>query len=240
MFGFAWLTVRQAQVALRSGRLEEALRLVELPAVRNHRRAVELLAKIAKAYVDRGEQHLKRDDVTAAWADLLQADQLGVAPKVSERLRQGLIGLGLAELRALLQTGDTARAEESVMKLRQRGVASAELGVLEEGLRGWLRAKELAGRGEFGLALDVISPAGRLLGVNSRVEAFHADLLEGRQKLSSTCWPGCIEAAAAHGGRGVELSEAVPSPRSCSTSRRGRENKGLAGAGAVRKPGPGR
>lgn len=209
MFGFAWLTVRQAQVALRNGRLEEALRLVELPAVRNHRRAVELLTKIARGYVDRGEQHLKRDDVTAAWADLLQAEQLGVAPKFGERLRQGLIGLGLAELRALLQTGDTAQAEEAVMKLRQRGVAAAELGVMEEGLRGWLRAKELAGRGEFSLALDVIAPAARLLGVNSRVEAFHADLLQHRSTVPELL-ARLHEAATAERWREVvELSEMV-------------------------------
>src|SRR5262245_39201107 len=182
MFGLAWLTLRQAQVALRNGRLEEALRLIELPAVRNHRRAVELHASIARAYVERGEQHLKRDDTIAAWADLLQAEQLGVPPKVGERLRQTLTSLGLAELRAQLQNGDTIRAEVAVMKLRQRGAASAELGVLEEGLRGWIRARELAGRGEFPLAVDLVSQAGRLLGINSRLEAFHAELLQHQQR----------------------------------------------------------
>lgn len=209
MFGFAWLTVRQAQVALRNGRLEEALRLVELPGVRNHRRAVELHTNIAKGYIDRGEQHLKRDDAAAAWADLLQAEQLGVAPKFGERLRQGLTGLGIAELRALLQTGDTGRAEEAVMKLRQRGVASAELGVLEEGLRGWLRAKELAGRAEFGLALEVVTQTSQLIGVNSRMEAFHADLLENKQKFPDLL-ARLHEAARSERWREVvELSEMV-------------------------------
>jgi hypothetical protein len=182
MFGFAWLTLRQAQEALRNGRLEEALRLVEQPAVRNHRRAGELLARLAKSFVERGEQHLKRDDTGAAWADLLQAEQLGVAPRTGERLRQTLTSLGVAELRAQLQAGDTTRAEETVMKLRQRGAASAELGILEDGLRGWIRARELSGRGEFALAIDVVTHAGRLLGVNSRLESFHAELLEHRQK----------------------------------------------------------
>lgn len=209
MFGFAWLTVRQAQVALRNGRLEEALRLVEQPAVRNHRRAVELLANIARAYVERGEQHLKRDNAAAAWADLLQAEQLGVAPKVSERLRQGLTGLGVAELRGLLQAGDTGRAEEAVMKLRQRGAASPELGVLEEGLRGWLRARELAGRAEFRLAVEAASQAGRLLGVNSRLESFHAELLENQQRTPELL-ARLHEAARAERWREVvELSEMV-------------------------------
>lgn len=183
MFGLAWLTLRQAQVALRNGRLEEALRLIESPAVRNHRRAVELLSSLAKAYVERGEQHLKRDDAGQAWADLLQAEQLNVPPKIGDKLRQALTRLGLAELRAKLQAGDTTRAEEAVMMLRQRGVASGELGVLEEGLRGWLRARDLAGRGEFPLAVDVVSQAGRLLGLNARLESFHAELIEHRGRF---------------------------------------------------------
>src|SRR5947199_188754 len=101
MFGFAWLTLRQAQEALRNGRLEEALRLVELPAVRNHRRAGELLAQLARAYLDRGEQRLKADDAEVAWADLLQGELLGAGPRAAERLRQGLTSLAIAEARAL-------------------------------------------------------------------------------------------------------------------------------------------
>jgi len=38
MLGFAWLTLRQAQEALKNGRLEEAQRLLEQPAARSHRR----------------------------------------------------------------------------------------------------------------------------------------------------------------------------------------------------------
>lgn len=183
MFGFAWLTLRQAQEALRNGRLEEALRLVELPAVRHHRRAGELLTQLARAYVERGEQHLRRDDAVTAWADLLQAEQLGVAPRVGERLRQKLTGLALAELRAILQAGDLVRAEEAVVTMRQRGVATTELGILEEGLRGWMRARELAGRGEFALASEVLRPAGLLVGVNARLEAFEAELSQNREKF---------------------------------------------------------
>jgi hypothetical protein len=42
MFGFVWLTLRQAQEAIRYGRLDEALRLLQQPAARSHRRAGEL------------------------------------------------------------------------------------------------------------------------------------------------------------------------------------------------------
>jgi len=41
MFGFAWLTLRQAQEALKNGRLEEAQRLLAQSSVHNHRRTGE-------------------------------------------------------------------------------------------------------------------------------------------------------------------------------------------------------
>ena len=62
MFGFAWLTLRQAQEALRTGRLDEALRLLEQPAVRNHRKAGSLLLDLGRAHVERGERHLQNED----------------------------------------------------------------------------------------------------------------------------------------------------------------------------------
>src|SRR5207237_51960 len=100
-----------------------------------------------------------------------------------DRLRQALTGLGLAELRALLLAGEPERADGAVVRLRQRGVAAAELGVLAEGLGGWLRARELGGQGEMGLALETAERAGRLLGVNARFESFHADLVHHHQAL---------------------------------------------------------
>jgi len=181
MFGFAWLTLRQAQQALRNGRLEEAQRLLEQPAARSHRKAGELLVDLARAFAERGERNLRKDDTEAAWADLLQAEQLGTAHKASERLRQALTSLALAQLRALIQTADLDRAEGTVVRMRQRNVNSLELGTLEEGLRDWLRARELAGRGEFALAVELAAQASRLLGINSRLEAFHTELLRHQQ-----------------------------------------------------------
>jgi tetratricopeptide (TPR) repeat protein len=183
MFGFAWLTLRQAQEALKNGRLEEALRLLEQPAARNHRRAGELLVQLTRAFAERGERQMRLEKTDQAWDDLLQAEALGTAEKSSDRLRQALTSLGLAELRALLLAGEPERAEGAVARLRQRGVAAAELGVLEEALRGWLRARELAGRGELGLALATAERAGRLLGRNACFERFQADLVRHQQEL---------------------------------------------------------
>src|SRR5258708_1394635 len=133
MFGFAWLTLRQAQEALRTGRLDEALRLLEQPAVRNHRKANTLLLALGPAHVERGERHLQNENASSAWADLLAAEKLGATVRAGDRLRQSLVALGITEARAMLQAGNLGGAEELVTRLRQRNVHAPELGVLEEG-----------------------------------------------------------------------------------------------------------
>src|SRR5581483_7028211 len=119
MLGFAWLTFRQAQEALKNGRLDEAQRLLSLPGVQGHRKLEGLLAQLARALVERGERHLRRDDVEAAWRDLLQAEHLQTAAKNTDRLRQALTRLGVAEIRALLQAGEPRRADEALVRFRE-------------------------------------------------------------------------------------------------------------------------
>jgi len=55
MIGFAWLTLRQAQEALKNGRLEDAHRLLGQSAAQGHKRSWELLQQLARGFVQRGE-----------------------------------------------------------------------------------------------------------------------------------------------------------------------------------------
>ena len=177
MFGFAWLAIRQARETLRQGRLEEAHRLLTQPALRDHRAAGQLLAQLVRDYAERAQRHLKHDDTEGAWRDLFQAEQLQTTEKSVESLRQTLTRLGLAEVRALLQTGEIRRADEAIAKLRERRVRSSELQVLEEATRDWLQARELAERGEFALALEAVDRTRRRLPERPCIlEQFLADL----------------------------------------------------------------
>ena len=65
MFGFAWLALRQAQEALKNGRLEEAQRLLTQTSAQGHRRTGELLVHLARGYAERGERQLRLDDGSA-------------------------------------------------------------------------------------------------------------------------------------------------------------------------------
>jgi hypothetical protein len=185
MLGFAWLTLRQAQEALRNGHLEEAQRLLSLPAAANHRRAGPLRQRLAQAIVERGERLLHADDAEGAWRDLLSAEMLHPADKGAERLRQALMRVGITELRTLFQSGDLRRAGEVIARLRERGVRSSELQVLEDAVRGWGEACELADRGEFTFALEAVANLRRLLfGPVAPLEAFAVDLEKRRQDFA--------------------------------------------------------
>jgi tetratricopeptide (TPR) repeat protein len=209
MLGFGWLALRQAQEALRNGRLDEAQRLLSQPAAQGQRGAGDLLARLARAYVERGERQLELDDTEAAWRDLLQAEHLQSAPKATERLRQALGRLGLAEVRALLQVGEPGRADEAVTRLRERGLRSPELRVLEEGVKGWLKAQDLADQGEFGPATGEVERALKLLGPVRRLEEFRNDL-DRRQQAYTGLLAQLHEAADAGRWREVvELAEQV-------------------------------
>ncbi len=182
MLGFGWLALKQAQEAVRKGLLEEARCLVTQPAAQGHKRSWDLLRQIARGFVERGENHLRRDDPQAAWADLVQAEQMGVAGCGAERLRQALVKKGADEVRALLAAGEPARAAEAVARLKERSAYSPDLESLDEAARAWQTAKEQAARGEFANAVQTVERVRRLLpDAVSALEDFRHELQ--RQQL---------------------------------------------------------
>src|SRR5215471_16037815 len=114
MLGFAWLAFKQAQEAIKSGRLEEAQRLLCQGTAQGHKRSWELLREVGKGFVNRGQCHLRHQDAPAAWNDLIAAEQLGIHNSTAGKLRQDLAQLGLQEARTLVEAGEPARALEVI------------------------------------------------------------------------------------------------------------------------------
>jgi hypothetical protein len=207
MLGFAWLALRQAQEALANGRLEEAQRLLGQSCIQGHKREHELLNQLGRAYVERGERRLKHDNTDAAWNDLLQAEQLKVSDGGADQLRQALTNLGLGDARTQLSAGEPDRAVEVVAQLRQRLVKQRELDLLDEAARNWLDARELANRGQFGLALQMLERAGRAIaGPMLRLNEFQRELEVRQNKLA----PLLVQLhGAAEGARWCNVVEAA-------------------------------
>lgn len=179
MLGFGWLVWRQAQEALRQGRLEEVVGLLGKMPSGGQQRWEELRRQLVRTLVERGEKGLRRDDAAAAWRDLLQAEHVGGPDPAPQGLRQALARLGLAEVRALLEAGEPGRAAETCAMLRERGVRQTELDPLEETAREWLRARDLADRGEFAWAAQLGERMRRLwAGPLGALDRFVQDLEE--------------------------------------------------------------
>jgi tetratricopeptide (TPR) repeat protein len=181
MLGFGWLTLKQADEALDNGRLEEAQRLLTQPQAQGRRGVADRLARLARAYVERGERQQRNRDLDAAWRDLIQAEQLLSGDTSPERLRQALTRLGLAEVRALMQSGDPKRADEAVSRLRDKAVRSAELQVLDEAARDWLNAQDLVGKAEFTRAVEALDRAARLLAEDCPALASYRDEIDQKR-----------------------------------------------------------
>jgi hypothetical protein len=195
MLGFGWLTLRQAQEALKAGRLEDAQRLLALPNVQGHKHSWETRQQLARAFAQRGQKHLRQEDVANAWSDLLKAEQVAACEAAATDLRQALTRLGLAEVRALLEVSEPGRAVEAIALLRDRAAQAGELEPLEEGAKNWVQARAEADRGDFGEAVETLQRVQRLLPASARaVERFLFGVHERQQQFHEKL-PALHEAA---------------------------------------------
>src|SRR5262245_52274758 len=163
MFGTAWLTLRQVREALRTGRLEEASRLLGQQGVRGHKKAYQLQEQVIKGFVDRAERNLRVDAIGAAWEDVRKAELLAPNDPAVERFRQRLLSLGRAEVKAALEAGRPGRAAEAIARLRDRAARPAEVEPFDDAARSWLLARETADAGDFSVALQSIDRIRKVL-----------------------------------------------------------------------------
>lgn len=189
MLGVGWLTLRQVRAALQNGRLEEAQQLLNQPAVRGHKKSWELLRQLTKGYVDRGAQHLRQQNMAAAWDDLLKAEAMAPTDQAAQALRISLTREGLAELRSLLEAGETQRAVESVGRLAQKAIAQTELRNLEDAVKDWVLTQDLADRGEFPLARQMFERVRRVIAGGAGIDKFEQDLKDRADRYQDALPP---------------------------------------------------
>jgi tetratricopeptide (TPR) repeat protein len=179
----SWLMLRQAQEALRNGRLDEAFQVANQPAIKEHRRAGEILQQVGQALVARGQLHMQHDNDRAAWKDLLQAELAGVQDKAAVKLRQDLIRRGINETRTFLDAGEPTRAVELARDIQARGVQAPDLKVIAETAESWSLAIDLAARGEFSQAQAVLDRVARH--DSPRLEEFRVEVKKKQRLFDS-------------------------------------------------------
>ena len=114
------IRLKQCEVALSGGRLDEAFTMLAEPAMRGHRRGQELMGEVGKALVARGRQHLAAGSLEAAASDADRAATLGGNLAEVVQLRRA-VSTAMAEQRKANQVRDhvisTARKRVDVGQL---------------------------------------------------------------------------------------------------------------------------
>jgi tetratricopeptide (TPR) repeat protein len=178
--------MRQAETALRDGRLDEAFELAQAADVREHRRGQDLIGRLARALAQRGNEHLTAGRLTQASADCERAAALGGnLPEVAalkaavveqaatrqdlERRKAGAI----AAAREHLRNGELSiggQRLESVDDTCRGEMLREELAVRREQVEGLLaRAEEAVTRTDWTVAVEVLVKARELHSTNARL-----------------------------------------------------------------------
>jgi hypothetical protein len=101
-----FLQIKQAEVALADGRLDEAYRLIATSQpLRSHRRGQAIVTELVAQLVERGKAHLAANRIVEALADCEKAQQLGGNVEQAVALR--------AEIEKLMLESDRARRTEA-------------------------------------------------------------------------------------------------------------------------------
>ena len=192
----AWIVKWRAREALQNGQPEEAQRLLDELLAAGNRRAFALRADVVRGYLERAERVLRRDDVEAAWADLLRVEKLAPTDSDVIRLRETLTRLGLAEIRAALEAGKPVQALQAIAHLKERPAKTQEMAPLEEAAQDWILATEIAERGDFPLARSSMERVRHRLGNRTAgLDRFEQDLTR-REDRFRFAWNELQEAAA--------------------------------------------
>jgi hypothetical protein len=99
------IRIKQCEVALAGGRLDEAFTMLAEPSLRSHRRGQELMGAVGRALVSRGRQHLAAGSLEAAASDADRAATLGGNLSEVVQLRRA-VSTAMAEQRKANQVRD--------------------------------------------------------------------------------------------------------------------------------------
>jgi tetratricopeptide (TPR) repeat protein len=134
------LRIKRCELALASGRLDEAAELLGAADLRAHRSGQELTSQLVQALVDRGRSHLAAGRLSAAAEDchravglagnVVEVSQLKAAVDVAasaERRRIGQQQHAAAEARRLVQVGDLTLGHEYAARAQAAGGEGADM-----------------------------------------------------------------------------------------------------------------
>lgn len=206
------LRIRQAETALRDGRLDEACVLAMEEPVRGHRHGQRLITRLSEALRVRGEAHLAAGRPEEALADGRKAFQLaGQSEPIADLLRRATAAIdererarrqthqAVAAAKVCLDAGDLTRVQKMLEPLGGGAAAgiqdhAEQLG--DEAARLLERARAAMGREDLGTAVKLACEARRRHASNSELHALCGDLIErGSRQVRGDLDAGRIDRA---------------------------------------------
>ncbi|HEX5103983.1 MAG TPA: FHA domain-containing protein [Pirellulaceae bacterium] len=154
--------LKEAQVALEQGRLEEAARAVEEPDLRQFLPVQQTLAEVADQMARRALERAAAGDIAAGWRDLEEAKKLGGESADWLRHRQAVAEVSVGEIVNHLKAGDFTGAVARIDSLDKRKIPGLPLQALLEVTRRLDSARKLAARSKFAEADEQLAAASAL------------------------------------------------------------------------------
>ena len=159
----AWrLKLREAKLAFRQGRLDEAGELLD-GELREYLPGKKLSEKVARRIAERARGRIAAGETSAGWHDLEVAERLGEGAHAIAATRDAVLAERILQVQELLLAGEPELAMVQVAKMERRGRLTSA------GLK-WKRiamqlheAQRLAARGHFIEAVDLTQAALNLL-----------------------------------------------------------------------------
>src|ERR1044072_2862173 len=102
--------LREAQVALEQGRLDEAAQIAGQTQVKQYLPVQELAGQISEQLARRALERAASGDFSAAWRDLDEARKVGGETGESQRLQQAVADVAIGDLVKHVEAGDLAGA----------------------------------------------------------------------------------------------------------------------------------
>jgi hypothetical protein len=143
------LKLRQADQALKDGRLNDAARLLSEESLIEFLPGRRLASRLVEGFTLRARKCVEMGDLDQGWADLRAAVAVAGETHSLAELRAFLAGAGLRDVEDHLRRGDTASALKRLASLQKQNVSDAAVTTLREVARRLESANHLCRRGRF-------------------------------------------------------------------------------------------
>jgi hypothetical protein len=153
------MRLREARVAWRNGRYDEASALLMEESLREFLPAKQLAKDVASKFVERAGDRLAHGDSAAGWRDLATADRLGGESEAIARLRHQYAESVLSEARHYLAAGQAVPASLALEKLHRHGLADERVRVCRQIAQLMQETDTTSARGHFAEASTAIARA---------------------------------------------------------------------------------